>query len=68
VIEVIQHAVVSDAQASPKTMMLPVAVPRVAPSGRSVVVGSGITSDRSYQFLKGLHKIRIIFLFEGLVA
>ena len=34
VIEVIQHAVVPDAQASPKTMMLPVAAPRVAPSGR----------------------------------
>ena len=34
VIEVIQHAVVPDAQASPKTMVLPVAVPRVAPSGR----------------------------------
>ena len=68
VIDVIQHAIVPDAQVSPKTMVLPVAVPRVAPSGRSMVVGSGITSNRSYQFLKGLHKIRIIFLFEGLVA
>ena len=68
VIEVIQHAVVPDAQASPKTMVLPVAAPRIAPSGRSVVVGSGITSNRSYQFLEGLYRIDIIFLFEGLVA
>jgi len=34
VIEKIQHAVAPDAQASPKTMMLPVAVPRVNLSGR----------------------------------
>ena len=34
VIKVIQHAVVSDAQASPKTMLLPVAAPRVNLSGR----------------------------------
>ena len=34
VIDVIQHAIVPDALASPKTMVLPVAVPRVAPSGR----------------------------------
>ena len=31
VIKVIQHAVAPDAQGSPKTVVLPVAVPRVAP-------------------------------------
>ena len=34
VIKVIQQAVVPDAQASPKTMVLPVAAPRVNLSGR----------------------------------
>ena len=47
VIEVIQHAVVPDAQASPKTMVQAVAVPRVAPSGRSVVEPDGIEPTTS---------------------
>lgn len=61
VIEVMQHAVAPDMQASPKTMVLPVAVPGVARSGRSVVVGSGLGANLLVKFVDALYDVERIF-------
>jgi len=47
--------------ASPKSLVLPVAAPRVAPSGRSVVVGSGLNANCSDKLLEAIQRSSKLF-------